>query len=273
LRPRLEWSVWRSLILAGLPMAGSVILLNIQLRADVLLLSIIRDAREVGLYDAPVKLYEFVFVIPYLFGGLMMPLFVRDLDSGRGSFAPRLSAVIGLGLIFSTLVFAVFNVYAEEIVVLIAGSAFAASAEPLQILAVAVMFAGISAIVRFAAVALDQQARMLRADIIGACAAILAHCLLIPRYGVMGAAVGKLCGDVVTAAAALALFRHQFRKSVFGSALAAVISGAGLIAALSFADNNGMHWLIACAVCLLLVTGLLLLVPRIREDLRCLTTS
>jgi O-antigen/teichoic acid export membrane protein len=270
-RLRFDWSVWRTLIVAGIPVAGSVLLLNVQLRADVLLLSMLQGAKQVGLYDAPLKLYELLFVIPYLFGGMMMPLFVRDrgLD-GSGSLGPRLRAAISASVILSSLAFAVVFVHAESVVTLLAGDGFAASATPLRILAAAALFAGISAILRFAATALHVPGKMLRVDVIGVTAALVGHATLIPTYGIIGAAVGKLCGDIVTSIGALLSLRKQFTLAIFGSVLVAVAAGIGLFGALYLAAYQGMPWLIAVAVCLPAIGVGLYFVPHVRQELRCL---
>ncbi|MDB6045774.1 MAG: polysaccharide biosynthesis protein [Gammaproteobacteria bacterium] len=267
LRLKVELPVWRALIVAGLPVAGSVLLLNVQLRIDVLLLSIIHDAKQVGLYDAPLKLYELLFVIPYLFGGMMMPLFIRDRGDGSGSFGPRLSAAVSASIIISSLAFAVLFVHAESIVTLLAGEEFADSATPLRILAAAALFAGISAILRFAATALHQPGKMLHVDIIGVSAALLAHAILIPPYGIVGAALGKLCGDIVTSTAAIVMLRKQFTRAIFNSVLVAVAGGMALFVALSLADYTGLHWMMAITLCLPVIGGALLLVPHVRRDL------
>lgn len=270
-RLRFEWPVWRALLVAGIPVAGSVLLLNVQLRADVLLLSMIKGAKQVGLYDAPLKLYELLFVIPYLFGGMMMPLFVRDRgEDGRGSFGPRLRAAISASVIISSLAFAVVFVHAESVISLLAGAGFEASATPLRILAAAALFAGISAIMRFAATALHVPGKTLRADVLGVSVALAAHAVLIPTYGIIGAAVGKLCGDVVTSVGALLVLRKQFTSAIFNSLLVAVAAGIALLGALSFADYNGLNWMIAIAVCLPTIGAVLFLVPHVRQELRCL---
>ncbi|MDB6087426.1 MAG: polysaccharide biosynthesis protein [Gammaproteobacteria bacterium] len=266
-RLKVELPVWRALIIAGLPVAGSVLLLNIQLRIDVLLLSIVHDAKQVGLYDAPLKLYELLFVIPYLFGGMMMPLFMRDRGNGSGSFGPRLSAAVSASVIISALACAVLFVHAKSVVVLLAGAEFADSARPLRILAAAALFAGISAILRFAATALHQPGRMLRVDIIGVSAALAAHAILIPPYGIVGAALGKLCGDIVTSTAAMVMLRQQFTRAIFNSVLVAVGGGTALFVTLSFADSIGLHWMMAIAICVPAIGGVLLLVPHVRRDL------
>jgi O-antigen/teichoic acid export membrane protein len=121
-RLRFEWPVWRALILAGLPIGGSLIFQTIQLRVDVVFLALLRSPAELGLYDAPLKLYELLFAVPVLFGGLMLPLYVRDVGTrAGGTLAPRLSAALGVSFIFSMLTFAVLVGCAGPIVVMFAG--------------------------------------------------------------------------------------------------------------------------------------------------------
>ncbi|HEY6928014.1 MAG TPA: oligosaccharide flippase family protein [Steroidobacteraceae bacterium] len=271
-RLRFDPKLWRMLIVAGLPVAGSVLLLNVQLRADVLLLSVLQDARQVGLYDAPLKLYDLLFVIPYLFGGMMMPLFVRDRGAdGSGSFGSRLSATISASVIISSLAFAVMFVNAESVVTTLAGAGFADAATPLRILSAAALFAGISAILRFAATALHVPGKMLRADIGGVTVALTVHVLLIPSYGIIGAAIGKLCGDIVTSCSALGMLRGQFTRGLFASVGVAVTAGVGLFAALYIAERSGLPWLIATAICLPAIGYGLYLVPHVRQELRYLS--
>lgn len=272
-RPRFEWSSWRGLIVSGLPVAGSAVLMTIQLRVDVLLLSVMRTPTDVGLYDGPAKLYEFAALAPHLMGGLMLPLFVRDLASPSGSLEPRLNAAVGISFIFSAIVFAVLFVHAEPIVVLLAGSQFAVSAAALRILGAAAAFTGIASVMRFAGTALDQQGKMLRADLIGVCTAVLVHAILIPRYGFIGAAIGKLTGDTVRALAALVLLRRQFTRTLFAAAGIAATAAAGLTGLLQLAQQYGVHWLIASTVGGTLACGGLFLVPRVRAYLRLLAAS
>jgi O-antigen/teichoic acid export membrane protein len=270
---RIDWSIWRYLIASGLPIAGSVLLLNVQLRADVLLLSLIQDAKQVGLYDAPVKLYELLFVIPYLFGGMMMPLFVRDLKAGGAAFAARLSAALGASALVSALAFGALFVHAEAVVTLLAGPEFADAADPLRILAASALFAGVSAILRFAATALHQAGRMLRVDVIGVTAALIAHAILIPRYGIVGAALGKLCGDFVTSIAALVMLRQQLQRSIFSVTAIAVLGSAAVILALNGASAAGVHWIAGMVIGTALIGGALTLVPHVRHNLKALAAA
>jgi O-antigen/teichoic acid export membrane protein len=266
-RLRFDWPVWRAFIVAGLPIAGSLILLTVQLRVDVLFLALLRSPAELGLYDAPLKLYELLFAVPNLFGGLMLPLYVRDVGTRADSVTPRLNAALGVSFIFSMLTFAALVSCAEPIVVLFAGQGFSGSAEPLRILAASAVFVGVTGTLRFAAVATHQQARILGADIIGVCAAISAHAILIPRYGIVGAALGKLCGDVVTAVSAGIIMRGLLSRTIVLTAAVSVTAAVCLIAAVAFAVDVAVPWFVAVGVCAPLVLGCILLVPRVRRTL------
>jgi len=227
-------------------------------------------------------------LILLLLGAAFGPLVVRysptDTDFSAAFQGPSWSHVLGTdnlgrdilsrviyGSRVSLLVaFAVVFVHAESVVTLLAGDGFAASATPLRILAAAALFAGISAILRFAATALHVPGKMLRVDVIGVTAALVGHATLIPTYGIIGAAVGKLCGDIVTSIGALLSLRKQFTLAIFGSVLVAVAAGIGLFGALYLAAYQGMPWLIAVAVCLPAIGVGLYFVPHVRQELRCL---
>jgi len=270
MRLRFEPQVWRYLILSGLPVAGSVILAGVQVRVDVLLLSAFRTPAEVGIYDPAIKLYELLLVVPVAFGALLLPLFTRDRHARSRNTVDRLKAALQINSVFSMLVCAVLLVHGEAVIQLIAGDRFLESAGPLRIVAVASVLSGTSAILRSAAVSAGRQGQMLRADVIGASAAIVAHLILIPRFGYMGAAIGKLCGDAVTSLAALTVFRRELGNSVLMTVLTAVSAGVGLALALRLADASGIPWLLSSALFGCASIGALLLVPGIRRSLRCL---
>jgi len=113
--------------------------------------------------------------------------------------------------------------------------------------------------------------KMLRADVGGVSVALVVHVLLIPSYGIIGAAVGKLCGDIVTSCSALVLLRKQFTRGLFNSLGVAAAAGVGLFAALYVAEQSGMPWLIAVAICLPAIGSALYFVPHVRQELRYLT--
>ncbi len=269
-RPRVDLAMWRQFIVGGLPLAASAILLNIHVRVDVLLLSVLRSPAEVGLYDAPVKLYELLLALPFLLGGLMTPAFVRDF--GRPEMlARRLNAGITATTIFSALAFAVLFECAEPIVNSLGGRDFAPSAGPLRILGASAGVAGLTAILRFAAIALNQQNRISRADLLGVTAAVTAHLILIPRFGFMGATFGRLIGDAVTLTFAACSLRAYLSPALLGSTAVGLLAGLCLIGSLALTARIGVSWRVGIFLCGPAVLGCLALLPRVRNDLTLLS--
>jgi O-antigen/teichoic acid export membrane protein len=268
-RPRFELSIWRHFIVTCVPFAVSAILLIIRLRVDLLLLSVLRPTVEVGLYDAPVKLYELLLSLASILGGLMTPAFIQDLRAEE-TLARRLNAGIAAMAIFAALFCAVLFECAEPIVTLLAGGNFTPAARPLRILAAAAGLAGLTSILRFAAIALNQQARMTRADLAGVGLALMVHLILIPRFGLMGAATGRLVGDVVTLAVAAWSLRAHLRPAVLGFVSIAILAGLSLVAGLEFTVQMRVPWFAALVLCGPLVLGCVLLLPRVRSELTLL---
>jgi O-antigen/teichoic acid export membrane protein len=268
-RPRFDVAIWRHFIVTCVPFAVSAVLLIVRLRVDLLLLSVLRPPAEVGLYDASVKLYELLLSLASILGGLMTPAFIQDLRTEK-TLARRLNAGIAATAIFAALAFAVLFECAEPIVTLLAGSNFTQAARPLRVIAASAGVAGMASILRFAAIALNQQARMTRADLAGVGLALVAHLILIPRFGLMGAAFGRLVGDVVTLTVAAWSLKAHLRPAVLGFVSIAILAGLCLIAGLEFTTQMRLPWFAALVLCGPVVLGCVLLLPRVRSQLTLL---
>jgi O-antigen/teichoic acid export membrane protein len=236
-------------------------------RLDILLLAVLRTPMEVGLYDLPAKLYELLVMAPYLFGGLLMPLFVRDLEGPTRTPGPRLQAALGLVLLFDLFALAAFLVHAEQIAVLFGGEQFSASGMPLRILGVAAVFGGAGAIMRYAATALNRGRQMMHVDLISLIVAAIVHAVFIPRYGVIGAAFGKLAGDVVRVVLGLRLLRDHLPRAAWRITAIACVVAAALAAALWLLRSFEVHWMIATALCGLVAMGACYALPPVRRTL------
>ena len=268
-RPQLDLPTWRHFVVSCGPFAVSAIMLIIRLRVDLLLLSVLRPPAEVGLYDAPVKLYELLLSLASILGGLMTPTFIRDLRTER-TLTRRLNAGIAAIAIFAALFVAVLFECAEPIVTLLAGTDFTRAARPLRIIAAAAGLAGLTSILRFAAIALNRQVMMTRADLAGVGVALVVHLTLIPRFGLMGAAVGRLIGDVVTLTFAAWSLRAHLRPAVLGFVSIGILAGLFLIAGLEFTAQMKVPWFAAIALCGSVVLTCVLLLPRVRRELTLL---
>jgi hypothetical protein len=103
--------------------------------------------------------------------------------------------------------------------------------------------------------------------------AIAVHLALIPTYGVMGAAVGRLTGDTLRTVLTMRLLRDQLAWSiwvpVFTGAACALLASALLL----ISRQAGLHWIAACAIGGAATVALLVAVPRVRQEIRNLASG
>ncbi|MEI2791135.1 MAG: oligosaccharide flippase family protein [Steroidobacteraceae bacterium] len=257
----------RGLIRKGLPLGGSKILQVVQLRSDILLLAAVGSLAEVGFYDVGLKLYEIVSTIPFILAGLLMPLFVSDLRAGGAAFAQRLQASVSIVLMVFTLAVVGIMFHADSLSVLLAGPQFVKSGEVMQVLIVAVVFSSIVHPLRFAAIAIGRESVMFRVDIVACAVAVTAYALLIPRYGSLGAAAGKVIADLTTLTITLFVLRREVDAKAWRGLPVAAAGAALLLLLLKAGNALGMHWLLASALSGVVVLGALATLPFVRGEL------
>jgi len=243
---RFDPSHWRTLMWTGLPMAGSMALLLVHVRGDVLLLALFRTSTEVGIYDIGIKLYEVATALAYLFGGLLMPLLTRDLeeDGGKaGRFARRLGGALAAVAAAVTAGAVLLVFFAEPAAVLVGGEEFRPAAAPLRILALAIAAAAPGFVLRFAALADGREAAMLRVDAVAVGVGLAVHLALIPGWSYTGAATGKLVTDALMLAGAARLVLTGPALSTARRAAAPLAAGAAtMVATVWLVGGPGAPW-------------------------------
>lgn len=233
------------------------------------MLATLRGAHDVGIYDVSLKVYELLSTVPYMFGGLLLPLFVADRREGAG-LRQRLQAAVSISLILAAVLVGTVMVHAEAMATLLGGQAFADSGRVMRLLVLSFACGAVSQVIRFAAVASDQQHTMLKVDVVAVLAAMAAFVILIPRFGPSGAATGKLLGDALILGVSLLLLGRQLPASLRRPLPAAIGAGCLMVVLLSAAQRIGIHWIPACVLGGSAAVTALYAVPYVRGELRIL---
>jgi O-antigen/teichoic acid export membrane protein len=192
---RLDWAEWKRIAVAALPLAGSELLRLIHLRADSLLLSLLKPAADVGIYGVAYKPFETIAVLPLLFAGLMMPFFSQHAFQDHVQFRRYLSAAFDVSAIGAVGVVIVVFTFAEDLVTLMGGDEFILAATAMKILSLAIAIVSLSTIFKFAVTALNKQRILLWGHGAGAVVGLTAYLLLIPPYSYVGAACGTALAE------------------------------------------------------------------------------
>jgi O-antigen/teichoic acid export membrane protein len=236
---RLEGGIaaWKGLLVPALPIAGAQILQQTYYKTDVIVLSLLRPAAEVGFYSVGRQILDTFVGFALMYAGLVMPLLSRHAGKDREAFAGHLRDgfdTLAVGSIGAAMLSAAF---AAPIAALIGGKEFAAAGTSLEALAPLIALYPLCLVCRFAVTALDRQADLLRGYAVAAALGVASFFVFVPLLGPAGAAAGLLVGEVAVFVVAL---RVLHRAAGVGPSWTIALKAAGC-AALAFAFARLPH--------------------------------
>ena len=192
---RTAWSDVVDLVRTSVPFGLNALFVSIYLGVDVLLLGLMRDDTEVGIYRGAVMLLSLFPVVADTLSTGLYPRMARHLGHpDRAGAEMRFAARILLAISIPAAVGGVLT--AEPVMVFLGGPAFAVSALPFMIMAPLLPLRYLNNGFGMALSALDQQEDRTRGAILAAVVNVGLNLVMIPRYGAVGAAAVTLATEV-----------------------------------------------------------------------------
>ena len=233
-KPKLEFDkeTWKQIIKMSWPLAITISLSLIYFRADTLVMSFVRPQDEVGLYGAAYKVVDVLTQFPYLFLGLLLPIFAKFVITNREIFKVILQktfdfmSIITIPMVLGTIVLG------NKIMLLVAGDDFLISGELLKILIIGVGMIFFGTFFGYGVVACGQQKKMIKFYLIDALISLVLYIVLIPIYSYWAAAVLTVFSEVLITIPAYYILKKEmnmdfkkqiFYKSFLASAVMAVV--------------------------------------------------
>jgi O-antigen/teichoic acid export membrane protein len=185
------------------PIGLGILVSALYFRCDVYFLNYWRGLESVGMYNAVFRLVEAMRLVPAAVLAVVFPELCRA--SSRQPMT-RLALVLGAA---GALAMAFTFTAAEGIVHLTYGAAYYGAIEPLRVLSVALPLFFVNYALTHQVIAWDGQRRYLAVTCAALAANVTGNVLLIPPYGMLGAAWATLVTELVVAAGCLAALRGQ----------------------------------------------------------------
>lgn len=231
IKPAYDWTLWKIIMKKMWPIALSIIFNVVYLKGDLLLLTWYRSQSEVGLYGAAYRVIDILAQTAMLFMGIILPLLAASWSARKPAEFQKRAQKAFEGLMFLTIP-AVTGLFllAPSITTLINGQKFIAAGAPLRILSLAVLGVFVGAFFGHVAVAIDQQKKTLWVYLSCAILTLTGYLLIIPRYGMTGAAwmsvfselyVGLMLALVIYPLSKLKLNFIPLFKSIFSAGVMA----------------------------------------------------
>jgi O-antigen/teichoic acid export membrane protein len=231
-----DFPYWKNTIWKALPYGLALILNMVYFRIDSILLLILKDAKEVGLYGVPMRILDILSIIPVYFMNSVLPVLTRKLKSNmdeakevvQHSFdflmAMSVPIVIGAQVLAYPLIFIISS--PEFLTDLSIG--FYGSDVALRILVFAMWLAFLSAVFTFTLIAIGYQGKLLYISAAGALFNMVSNFFVIPEWGFRGAAVTSIISELIIFIAAAAML-HRYLPVTIHIKNSAKILVSGLV--------------------------------------------
>lgn len=272
-----DFSLWKKIIIRSWPLALTIILNLIYLKADTLLLSLFKSAETVGLYGAAYRIIDVLTTLPFMFAGLILPILTAAwLENNIRSFNKILQKSFDFMAILAIPLLAGAQFLADPIMIMIAGPEFSSSGVILKILIFSVAAIFLGTIFTHATIALNKQKKLIGFYVFTSISSLLAYFYLIPRYSYFGAAAVTIYSETLIAIfSAYCVFKYSNffpNLKVFGKAIiASLIMGGGLYFIPSYLLSSLLGLIIILLAAITLYFIILYLLGGIKsEEIRAL---
>ena len=240
--------LWLEIIKKTWPIGLTIFLNLIYLRADTLILSLVRNSSEVGIYGASYRVIDVLITLPFIFAGIVLPILTAGWQTNRDNFNNVLQKSFDLMILLALPLVVGTQFIGSRIMTIVAGKEFALSGEILKILILAAGIIFVGTVFSHAVIAIDRQKKIITAYVFVAITALIGYLIFIPRYSFYGAAWVTIYSELAIALAAYLLVRRitGFRPklSVAGKAL---LSSLAMALALSILSGLNLLLLIIIA--------------------------
>ena len=225
---RVDVPYWRRLFLDSLPLGLALVINVIYFRIDALLLSVLRESEDVGLYGIAWRFLETATPFAYFFVAALFPLVSAAAAEGNfdaiRDISRRAFEVLVLGAIF---VIALIAPTAPGVVELVAGADFDRAATPLRIVIVGAGLSFLNTYLAYLLIAIDRQRSFFWLSLATLVFNVVLNLALIPEYGYNAAASVATSSEALLFAGALWLaHRHTGFAPTLGVPARALAAGA-----------------------------------------------
>lgn len=230
-----DFSFWKELLKESLPLAVAIVFTVIYFKLDTIMLSLMKPAADVGIYNLAYKFLESLLFFPAMFVGLIMPLMSKYAFSARKKFKETVQSTLNVLLIITIPLIIGTLFLSKQVVLLIAGEDFELSAGVLNILIIAAGIIFLGVLFSNVVISLKKQKSLIYIYGIGAVINLIANFIFIPRYSYYGAAGTTVLTElVVTFLMIIVLYRTLHVMPSFKCVFKYILAGLVMAAVLYF---------------------------------------
>lgn len=179
------------------------------------ILGIFRSPTEIGWYSAGYRVYEGLTMFPFVLCTVLLPrlseLYLKDRDKHSALSGRALKYM----MILSFPIVASGWILSPHLLSTVFGPEYIKGTMALRILISISIFMFANLVLNTVLVSADEQGKVLQTAAAGLFVSVTAHFVLVPRYGIEGAAIAALTAEIFVCA----MFLNVARRKIFGLVL------------------------------------------------------
>ena len=213
--------IWQEIITLCWPIAITITFNIIYLKADTLILSLLKSESEVGLYGASYRVIDILITLPFILAGLALPQMTGALkNNNRRQFNSITQSSFDIMAIIALPLAVGAQFVAVPLMRLVAGEEFAASGPILRLLIFAAGAVYLGVIFSHSIIAIEKQKQTIWAYVFVAVTALAGYLIFIPTYSYFGAAYVTIYSEIMIALL-IFLINYYYTKFIPNMAIAA----------------------------------------------------
>lgn len=165
---------------------------------DILIISWMKTATEVGIYSAAIRIIQVLYIVPYIVQLSTLPIFSRLANKDNAKFRSALEQSVGFIFLLSLPLAIGGIILGTKVMTVIFGASFASGGLPFKLLLATLIVDYPGSIIVNAIFAYAHQKSLIISSAIGGITNVAFDILLIPRFGMTGSAVATLIAQIIT---------------------------------------------------------------------------
>ncbi len=183
-----DFEYWKVFLKNSFPMGIAALISFIYFKIDTILLSLLRDSSEVGIYNVAYKVIENITFFPTMIIGLILPIMSGNIFHNKERFQEISDKTFKVFVILVVPLIIITLFLADGIVGVISGSGFSESVGVLKVLVFALAFIFFGNFFNTIMISANFQKKLMWIMGIAAIFNVFLNLLLIPRFSYLGAA-------------------------------------------------------------------------------------
>lgn len=222
---------------------------------DNVMLGFMKTDTDVGYYSAAVKIKYILASLVSSLGAVLLPRASNYIEKNlKDKFRYISSKAFNFVFLFAIPLSVYFIIYAEEGILLLAGTEYLQAVPAMKIIMPTVLLIGLTNIMGIQMlVPLGKEKQVLYSEVIGAIVDLLLNLILIPFYGAAGAAIGTLVAEASVLIAQVIALKQELISCLKGIQIFRILLAttcATVVACLiSLTLQCGVFWILCITAC------------------------